>query len=79
MTGTPKLIQAVGEALFGLQWQTELGYHLAVNRRTVQRWLSGRNEPMPGVWSDIEALLRERAAEQLRLCKEVRHKTETVR
>jgi hypothetical protein len=74
MSTTPELIRAAGEALFGSRWQTDLGDELGINRRTVQRWVSGQNEPMPGVWADLEAMLSERAAEQLRLCEAIRRK-----
>jgi hypothetical protein len=33
---------------------------LDVNDRTVRRWLSGHDEPRPGVWNDPEQLLDER-------------------
>jgi hypothetical protein len=71
---TPALIRAIGEALFGSRWQTDLGDHLEVNRRTVQRWLAGQDEPRPGVWDDLEGLLSERAAAAMRLCDALRRK-----
>jgi hypothetical protein len=68
------MIRAVGAALFGTRWQTDLGEALEVNRRTVRRWLSGEDEPRPGVWDDLEALLSERAANMLRLCEVIRQR-----
>jgi hypothetical protein len=78
MTRAPALIRAIGEALFGSRWQTDLGDHLGVNRRTVQRWLAGQNEPQPGVWDDLEETLRERAAEQRRLCEAIRQRVKPL-
>jgi hypothetical protein len=79
MNSTPALIRAIGEALFGSRWQTDLGEHLGVNRRTVRRWLAGQDEPRPGVWAELLKLLSERAAEQLRLCTVVRSVCESRR
>ena len=71
---SPELIRAIGEALYGSQWQTDLGDALGGNRRTVSRWQSGRYEPQPGVWDDLEALLSERASAAMRLCEALRRK-----
>jgi len=60
MTDTP-LIVAVGQALYGSRWQSELARALGVAIRTVQRWSSGNTEPQPGVYRDLLALVRERA------------------
>jgi hypothetical protein len=67
MSGTPELMRAVGEALFGPRWITDLGDHLGVNRRTIARWLAGEFEPQPGVWSDLREVLRERSTVQRQL------------
>lgn len=61
---TPELLRAIGGALFGPRWQTDLAHHLGVNDRTVRRWLSGQDEPRPGVWDDLEQLLAERMRAQ---------------
>jgi len=61
------LIRAIGRALYGTHWQTDLGTRLGINRRSVQRWLAGTHEPHPAIWDELEALLTERAAEQQRL------------
>ena len=55
------LIVAVGQALYGSRWQSELARALGVAIRTVQRWSSGDAEPQPGVYRDLLALVRERA------------------
>ena len=69
---TPELLRAIGEALFGPRWQTDLAHHLDVNDRTVRRWLSGQDEPRPGVWDDLEQLFDERATAQRRARAELR-------
>lgn len=61
---SPKLIREIGEAIFGRHWQTDLADCLDVNRRTINRWLRGQDEPRPGVWQDIGALLDARVATQ---------------
>lgn len=71
---TPELIREIGEALFGTRWQTDLGDHLGVNRRTVQRWLAGQDEPRPGVWDDLLLVLSERLAAQQRLREAIRRR-----
>ena len=68
---TPEMIQHVGEALFGTSWQTDMSVHLAVNRRTVARWLTGYSEPQAGVWADLEQVLGERVALQLKVREEL--------
>ena len=55
-----KLILAVGPALGGRNWQSELADTLGINRRTIRRWLTGEDEPRPGVWIELLAIMRER-------------------
>ena len=43
---TPALLAAVGKALYGPLWQSELGRNVGVATRTVQRWAAGRR-PIP--------------------------------
>jgi ribosome-binding protein aMBF1 (putative translation factor) len=64
---TPELLREIGQAMFGDRWQTDLAHHLDVNDRTVRRWLSGQDEPRPGVWDDLERLLDERIVAQERV------------
>jgi len=40
------ILAALGEALYGSEWITEMARDLRVNRRTVQRWRSGA-QPVP--------------------------------
>ena len=58
-----RLLQQVGQALYGDRWQTDMARALGVNDRTVRRWVSGADEPRPGVYTDLHRLVLERAAE----------------
>ena len=40
---TPTTLRAVGEALYGSQWQAYLARDLGRSARTVNRWLTGKN------------------------------------
>lgn len=55
-----ELVQIVGEAVHGPYWQKPLADDLNVNRRTINRWLSGIS-PVPDVMPDgttlVQALL----------------------
>jgi hypothetical protein len=55
-----KMILAVGSAIGGRNWQSELADTLGINRRTIRRWLTGEDEPRPGVWIKLLAIMRER-------------------
>jgi hypothetical protein len=55
-----ELIRTVGPALWGTRWQTDMAERLGVNDRTVRRWVSGREVPRPGVWTELIAIIRER-------------------
>lgn len=58
-----RLIQQVGQALYGDRWQTDMARALGVSDRTVRRWVAGVDEPRPGVYADLYRLVLERAAE----------------
>ena len=51
---TSNLLRDIGECLYGARWQCELSRDLAVNERTVRRWLDG-SRSIPG---DLPAKLR---------------------
>lgn len=53
------LVQAVGVALYGPRWQTELARDLDVSDRTVRRWVSGDDVPA-GVTADLRRLCEAR-------------------
>jgi transcriptional regulator with XRE-family HTH domain len=55
-----ELIRAIGEALFGTRWQTDVADALGVSSRTVRRWLTGEDQPRPDVWRELHALLTQR-------------------
>ena len=55
-------LRAVGEALYGDMWQSNLARDLGVNSRRVREWASGERRTPPSVWPDIAALLRDRQA-----------------
>lgn len=53
-------LTAVGEALYGLRWQSALSRDLNVALRTVQRWDAGERG-IPGTLSDdLRPLLEQR-------------------
>ncbi len=55
-----RLLQEVGEALYGERWQTDLSRAINVADRTVRRWVAGDGEPGPGVYDDLLKLALER-------------------
>lgn len=57
------LFSAIGAALYGPHWQSEMARALDVNIRTVQRWAAGTNELSPWVWDKIPALVVDRQDE----------------
>lgn len=50
----------IGNALYGPRWQSDLARDLGVADRTVRAWVAGDRRPAPGVWIDLERLVRER-------------------
>lgn len=54
------LLLAVGQALYGEQWQAPLGRAIGVSDRQIRRWISGEYDPPAGVWADLERLCSER-------------------
>lgn len=63
MTFTHDHLNAVGAALYGPQWQSQLARDLDVSVRTMQRWAAGEFEIPEGVWSDIAKLCKTRGAD----------------
>lgn len=66
-----RLLQECGQALFGNSWKKELSSHLRnldgnpLDPRRITHWLDG-TRPIPnGVWAEMAALMRSRAAHQL--------------
>lgn len=63
MTFTHDHLNAVGTALYGPLWQSQLARDLDVAVRTVQRWAGGDFDIPEGVWADIAKLCKVRGAE----------------
>lgn len=61
MTRDTETFRAIGEALFGLSWQTSLSIALHVEVRTVQRWAGGATL-RPWVWDELKRLCIAHAA-----------------
>lgn len=70
-----ELIKSVGPALFGRNWQSELADWLAVNRRTIHRWMSGEDEPRPAVWTELLEIMQERQAQLAELIEAIAERT----
>jgi Fe-S-cluster formation regulator IscX/YfhJ len=60
MSDPRDLLREIGEALYGPRWQTDMADALGVDPRTVRYWLSGRQQPQPGVWNDLRTIAEER-------------------
>lgn len=56
------MITAIGEALWGSRWQTDMATALGVSDRTVRRWAAGSERPRSGVYVDLKRLCVDRAA-----------------
>lgn len=63
-----KLLQDAGVALYGAHWQPELSRDLRVSERTVRRWVSGADDPPPGIAADLLRICQERGQEINDLC-----------
>ena len=57
----PELLEAIGQALYGPHWISDLARTLGVAERTMRRWQAGQFPIPPGVWPELEALCAERA------------------
>lgn len=51
-----ELLAAIGEALHKGEWKAKLARDLAIDDRSLRRWVQTNNVP-PGVWRDLAALL----------------------
>lgn len=57
---TASPLRAVGEALYGRQWQSDIARDLDVSDRTVRRWIAGA-DPLPaGVVAELRRLCEAR-------------------
>ena len=71
------LFTAIGAALYGPQWQSEMARALDVNIRTVQRWANGNNDLSPWVFDKLPDLVGQRQAELARLVQLVNDRAST--
>jgi len=71
-----ELIRSVGPALFGRNWQSELADWLAVNRKTIRRWISGEDEPRAVMWTELLEITRERHSQLAELIKAIAERVE---
>jgi hypothetical protein len=60
---TNKLLQDIGEQLYGPRWQTDLSRAIDVSDRTMRRWFSGEDRIPKGAWLDISTKLESRMAD----------------
>lgn len=64
ITTATTLLRQTGQALHGAEWMMPLGADLGVNRRTINRWMTGevpltRSHP---VWKDVIRVMADRMA-----------------
>jgi len=59
---TPQELNAIGPALYGARWTTDLARAMGVTDRAVRRWQTGHFAISAARERDIRALLRERHA-----------------
>jgi hypothetical protein len=62
VTRDRETLQAVGEALYGPLWQSDLARELGVAIRTVQRWGAGHFEIPDRIWPEVAAICAKRGA-----------------
>jgi hypothetical protein len=48
-----KLLERVGNFIYGEQWQAPLARDLRVNERSMRRWVAGTDQIPSGVWNDL--------------------------
>jgi hypothetical protein len=59
---TPDELRAIGEKLYGAQWQTPMSKALACQTRTIRYWLSGKRNVPPVVAMLLKKLAAEKGA-----------------
>jgi len=68
------LLAAIGEALYGERWKTELANDLKIDDRSLRRWIQTSEIP-PGVWRELAELLEARRADIDGLLPQVRERS----
>jgi plasmid maintenance system antidote protein VapI len=58
---TPSDLAAVGQALYGPRWQTDLAADLGHDPKTIQRWLNGQRRIPADLPGRLDDLLEARA------------------
>ena len=53
-------LTAIGVALYGPRWQTQLAIDIGVSDRTVRRWVSGEDVPRLGVLLNLRDIMTRR-------------------
>jgi transcriptional regulator with XRE-family HTH domain len=64
---TPDHLAAIGRALYGARWQSDMADALGVDRRTIRRWMAGQNPVPAAADAEMRRLLERRGAEIGRL------------
>lgn len=59
---TRRLLEEVGRAMYGDQWQTALSRDLSVSDRTLRRWASGASPTPHSVQATLRGLAERRVA-----------------
>ena len=67
MADNRELLTAIGEALYGPSWQTELAAAVNVSDRTMRRWIAEQYTLPAGVWRDLAAALDARQSDLIGL------------
>jgi hypothetical protein len=70
----PELFRAVGEALYGARWKSEIATLLEVDYRTVQRWAKGEFTIPWGVKVELRRICLERGGALLLLAVQLQDK-----
>jgi hypothetical protein len=59
---SPKLLQQVGEALYGPRWQSDLARDLEIDDRSIRRYLAGEREIPDDMPDQLRQVLADRRA-----------------
>lgn len=66
---TPKQLAAVGQAIYGKQFQRYLATDLQINERTMRRWMAGEWAIPETLRDDLAGIIEQRARTLERLLK----------
>lgn len=68
------LLAAIGEALYGERWKTELANDLKIDDRSLRRWIQTSEIPQ-GMWRELAELLEARRVDIDCLLPQVRERS----